>query len=599
MEPTEPYQTLPTLFRDAVRRGGDQAAYHEKVAGSWRTTTYRELENRVTHVARSLVEAGLARGDRAALLSHNQTAWAVVDLGLQVTGIWNVPIYPSSSPEQILYILEDSGCRVFFVEDSKQLEKVREIRSQAKALELVVVIRGEGVTCGDGERTLEEFEASGGELSQHDNELAARGEAVALDDIASIVYTSGTTGPPKGVMLCHRNFAHNVRAAQSIVALGPDDHHLSFLPLSHVFERTVGYYVPLIHLCQVHFAEGQPQLAANMKEVRPTFMTSVPRLYEKIRDGIVKKAQAAGGWKQALFEWAVDAGSLRAEFIQGGAMPGFFGRLALLVADKLVFGKIREAFGGRLRFFVSGGAPLSPELGRFFLGAGIPVLEGYGLTETTPMISANSPDFVRLGTVGRPLPEVEVTIAEDGEILVKGPNVMKGYFGKPEATAEVLEEDGTFHTGDIGEFTDEGALRITDRKKNLLVLSNGKNVAPGPIEGMLINCPWISQAVVLGDNRKFVSALVVPDFEALRHHPEHGALADDPEAVCESEPLRTFFLAQVEERTAECNPYEVPKKVALLPRELSEAEGELTPTLKVKRKVVTERYESVIDSIYS
>lgn len=595
------WKTLPRYFGEILAGNPERVAFLEKESGEWVPTTVADLDRRLRSVSRHLVSLGVESGDRVSLINHNNVAWPVIDLGMQHAGAANVPIYPSSSPDQILYILKDSGARVVFVEDAGQLEKIREIRGQAPELLEVVVIRPGDAELGEGERSLADLESSFGPDEAQDAEIARRIEAQQPSDLASIVYTSGTTGNPKGVMLLHSNFSHNVEALRHLIRVDESDVLLSFLPLSHVFERTAGYYFALFQGATVYFAESQEKIRANLTEVHPTFMTSVPRLYEKIRDGIVAKAKAAGGFQENIFQWAVEVGELRAAATQGGPPLSFMGKILTWIADKLVFGKIAAAFGGRLRFFVSGGAPLAPDLGNFFLGAGIRILEGYGLTETSPLIAANSEEILRLGTVGKPCWGVEVKIAEDGEICVRGANVMQGYFRNEEATQEAIDGEGWFHTGDIGEFTDEGCLRITDRKKNLLVLSNGKNVAPALVEGKLINSPFVSQSVVLGDNRKFVAALVVPDYQALAKHAEGslGVASCSQEELCARPEVVEFMLSEVQRAAADCNPYEVPKKIHLLGQELSEAAGELTPTLKVKRKVVLERYGESIEALYA
>ncbi len=594
------YKTLPEQFAKAVQSGGDQPAYHEMVDGSWKKTSFHELQARAQNVARYLIDQGIEAGDRAALISTNAVEWPVVDMGMQLAAVVNVPIYPSSSPEQILYILKNSRCRLVFAQDPKQLEKLRQIRDQYPVMQDIVVLRPGTAELKDKERSLRALEDEFGKKTELDSEVTKRIEGIDLEDVASIVYTSGTTGDPKGVMLTHKNFAHNIQAAKYLIELGPSDHHLSFLPLSHVLERTVGYYVPLFSNAQVHFAESQDKLVKNIQEIRPTFMTSVPRLYEKMRDGIIAKANKAGGFKKSIFEWAVEVGKLRAAEIQGKGSPGLMGRASLKIADSLVFDTIRKGLGGRLRFFVSGGAPLAADLGEFFLGANIKILEGYGLTETTPLIAANTDKKIRIGTVGEAVWKVEVKIAEDGEILARGDNVMKGYFENEEATKEAVDAEGWFHTGDIGEFTEEGCLRITDRKKNLLVMSNGKNVAPAPIESKMINSPFVAQSVVIGDCRKFIAALVTPDYEALLTHAKQELnlsqatrenLVTLPEVV-------EFMTKEVQRVCDGFNPYEVPKKVALLPQELTEAAGELTPTLKVKRKVVLENHKDLVEKLY-
>ncbi len=590
------WPTLPARFEAAVRKAGDGIAMRVERQGRWVEIGYPELDRRTRNVARALVAMGLAPGDRVAILARSRPEWGIADLGILRAGLVTVPIYPTLPADQVGFLLRDSGARAIFVEDRAQLGKLEGIRPGLPDLARVI-----GLDDGEypeGTLDLAGFEAGANGDPGTDSELERRRAALGAEDLASIVYTSGTTGEPKGVMLSHRNFSHNVAAADALVEMTPGDHHLSFLPLSHVLERTVGFYVPIFEGATISYST-QEDLRRHLVEVRPTFMTSVPRMYEKIRAGAMEKAAAAGGLTQRIFEWAVGVGKLRAAEIQGGPAPGLLDRLRLALADLLVFRKIRAATGGRLRYFVCGGAPLHAEIAEFFLGAGLRILEGYGLTETAPMLSANTPECLRLGTVGRPVSGVEIRIADDGEILARGPNVMVGYFGKPEATREVIDPEGWFHTGDIGEFTSEGCLRITDRKKNLLVLSNGKNVAPAPIEARALGCPWVAQAVALGDDRNYVTLLLVPNWVAFRGKAASLALGDDPEALASDPEVVRVFAAEIRERTRDLPHHEQPKRITLLARELSEAAGELTPTLKVKRKIVLERYREPIEAMYA
>lgn len=595
------WETLPVRFRKSVQTWGDKAAFREKKNGKWVATSFKDLKIRAQRIARFLLSRGIEPGERVVLVSNNRTEWPVIEMGIQTATAASVPIYPSTAPDTILHILENCEAKIAFLEDKKQLEKFREVRPEASFLKEVVVLDADGLDLKDQELRLADVESEFSDKKEHDEAIEARIEALTEDDLASIVYTSGTTGMPKGVMLLHKNFSHNVTAAQALISISDKDHHLSFLPLSHVFERTAGYYLPVMTGATVHFAESQEKIRDNLAEINPSFMTSVPRLYEKIRAAAQAKARNKGGLTHSIFQWAEEVGKLRAAAIQGKRTLGLLDKLTLWIADSLVFSKVRAIFGTRLRFFVSGGAPLSPELGEWFLGAGIKVLEGYGLTETAPLLTANSPDLIRMGTVGRVVQDVEIKIAEDGEICARGPNIMKGYFKNPEATAEVLDSEGWFHTGDIGEFTKDKCLRITDRKKNLLVLSNGKNVAPAPIENCLINSLLINQAVVLGDNRKFVSALLVPDFEALEKvaKDELGLGGKSRAELLKDEKVMQRFLEEVKKTCDDFSPYEQPKKVALLEEEFSQEKGELTPTLKVKRKIVLANYSDSIEALYA
>jgi long-chain acyl-CoA synthetase len=419
--------------------------------------------------------------------------------------------------------------------------------------------------------------------------------AIGPDEVVTILYTSGTTGDPKGVMLTHQNLYSNVIASSRILAVGTDDSTLSFLPLSHVFQRMVDYLL-FSSGCMIAYARSLEQVAEDLVLVKPTIVVSVPRLYEKV----YAKVMESGGVKGVLVRWAEGVGAQWTDVTLEGRKPGPFLAARHALADRIVFRKIRERVGGRLRFFVSGGAPLAPHINRFFYGAGITILEGYGLTETSPVTNVNSPEHFRIGTVGRPVPGTEIRIAEDGEILVRGPQVMKGYFKRPEATAEVLTEDGWFHTGDIGEIDRDGYLRITDRKKDIIVTAGGKNVAPQPIEGRLKSNRWVDQAVLVGDRRKFLSLLVVPDFAALAAWAsEQGIESPDRATLLRHPKVKGLMEQEVLGELGDLARFEAPKKIVLIDREFTIEDGSLTPTQKVKRRVVEERYKDLIDSLYS
>lgn len=597
--PQQPVErdTLPKLFFQAIDRFNRPDAMRYKASGAWMTLSHQEVEERVTRLAAALAGMGIGRGDRVALLSENRPEWAMVDYAALGLGAMDVPIYPTLPANQIAYILRDSGARVVFVSTREQLAKVLEIRAEVPSLERVVAFDPPDGTqnaehfadvLNDGKRRIEAGE------TENFRELAMR---VERDDVATLIYTSGTTGDPKGVMLTQFNIASNVAAAQQhgVLKANPGDIALSFLPLSHIFERTADYFYWDNGTC-IAYAESIEKVADNMGEVRPHLMVAVPRLYDKI----YAKVMGATGIKKKLVMWAKGVGESIADERFAGREPSgmlaFQGRLA----HKLVFSKLHGRTGGRIHTFISGGAPLAAEVGKFFFAAGLPVYEGYGLTETSPVITANKPGKVRLGTVGHVLPGVEVRVDETGEILVRGPNIMKGYWNKPDATAEVIDSDGWFHTGDVGEFDADGYLRITDRIKNLLVTAGGKNIAPQPLENQAAMSPYIAQVVMLGDRRAFPTMLLVPDFENLAPWAQgqgidasnHTALAADPR-------VKQFLESEALSRLEGFARYEMPKKVSIVAEEFTIESGMLTPTMKVKRKIVEERYRNVIEDMYA
>jgi len=588
-----PEGTLAELFLDAVKRFGDRVAFRQRDQDGWRDFTFREALDQVNRVAGGLRTLGLQRGDRAAILSGNRPEWAFADYACLCTGIIDVPIYPSLTPRQIAHILRNSGARLVFVSDAEQLAKVLEVRGECPALEHMVVFDPPG-SLPEGTVTWEHLLATGSAGDVREEALGVR-----PGDTATILYTSGTTGDPKGVMLTHDNLHSNVLAASRTVSVDESDSSLSFLPLSHVFQRMVDYLF-VRQGVSIAYARSIETVAEDLKEIRPTVVVSVPRLYEKVHARIT----GARGVKSVLIGWASGVGGRRIDAVLAGRKPGWLVSLQHRLADRLVFSKVREGVGGRLRFFVSGGAPLAPEINRFFLSAGILILEGYGLTETSPVTNVNSdadfPKNFRIGTVGKPVPGTEVRIAEDGEILVRGRQVMKGYYRDPAATAEVITTDGWFHTGDVGELDADGFLRITDRKKDIIVTAGGKNVAPQPIENLLKGSRYIDQAVLIGDRRRFISLLLVPDFSALEAWArDHGGSSPDRRELLSGSGVRNLLEGELRGVFEQLSRFEQPKKVLLLDAEFTIEDGALTPTQKVKRRVVEERYREQIDAMYA
>jgi long-chain acyl-CoA synthetase len=537
---------------------------------------------------------GVQPGDRVALMSESGPHWPTVDFATLCMGGVLVPIYPTLLPEQATYIAKDCGAKVVFAETAAHLDGLLAHAAELPEVRHYVLIKGE--TSDPRVTTFAALLEQGAGYDAEDFDRRAR--AVRPEDLATFIYTSGTTGTPKGVMLTHANVASNVSDAGPVLRIEPYYTALSFLPLSHSFERTVDY-IYFLAGSTIAYAESVAAVAQNMLEVKPHVFVSVPRVYEKVYARVQENAAAGSPIKQRIFAWAVDKGHAALPWrLKGQRPPGLLG-FQLGLADKLVFSKIRERLGGRFVFAVSGGAPLGRDLAEFFWGAGIPIFEGYGLSETSPVISVNTRDAVKMGTVGRPIPNVEVRIAEDGEILSRGPNIMKGYWGMEKETAEVIDADGWFHTGDIGEL-DDGFLRITDRKKELIINAYGKNVAPAPIENSLKSSRYIGQAVVLGDRRKFLSALLVPDFEALKGWAErHGVAAADPREMIGHPTVRALFAQEVEAVNANLASFEKIVAWELLPNEFTLETGELTPTQKVKRRVINQKYGEVIDRLYA
>jgi len=582
-----PEGTLVELFFDACGRLSDHDAYNP--GGERGTLTYAGVQDEVRRAAAGLAHFGIKRGDRVAILSENRLEWALADWACLCTGAVDVPIYSTLPAAQVAYILENSGASLIFVSDAEQHEKARDALARA-GLDMTVVVFDD-VTDLDGATRWDDFVAHGDGASMDDFVKEAR--RARPQDLATMIYTSGTTGTPKGVMLTHNNLSSNIWATGQVLSLGEEDCSLSFLPLSHVLQRMVDY-VFFTTGCTVTHGSIET-VAADMKRLRPTVLVSVPRLYEKVYQSVLD----AGGVKGKLVSWAAGTGRRMALCRERGAKPPFILNLQYGIADWLVFAKIRQAVGGRLRYFVSGGAALAPEINRFFLGAGITILEGYGLSETSPVTNVNSLGQFRIGTVGRPVPGTEIRIADDGEILIRGPQVMLGYYGLEEMTREVISEDGWFSTGDIGELSGDGYLKITDRKKDLIKTSGGKYVAPQAIENLLKKNPYVDQAVVVGDGRKFCSVLVVPAFERLQSWAaEEGLEADDSGALLAEPRSRALLKDEILGEMRDLARFETPKKIGLLAEPFTVENGALTPTQKVKRSVVTEQYGELIESFY-
>ena len=589
--------TLTELFFEALDKFHRDDAYQVKRDGKYQAIPHATVLERVRRIALGLRELGVARGDRVAILSENRPEWAFADWACLSLGVTDVPVYPTLPAAQITHILANSGANAIFVSGDAQAAKIAEIRAGAPALKHVITF-ATGKPAGV-DLTLGEVEAMGAAVDTP--ERAARWKAGALEvkpsDLATLIYTSGTTGLPKGVMLTHGNLASNVRICLTVLPFTLADVALSFLPLSHVFERT-GDYLFWAAGVSIAYAESIDTVPFNMAEIRPTLCMSVPRLYEKMYARVLENALSGGTAKKNVFFWARAVADAWADEMLAGRKPGSWLALRYALAQKLVFSKLKERTGGRLRYFVSGGAPLAPEINKFFYAAGLVILEGYGLTETSPVIAVNTPDAFRIGTVGKPLPGLEVSIAADGEILTRGPHVMAGYYQDQDATREAIDPDRWFHTGDIG-VLDDGYLRITDRKKDIIVTAGGKNIAPQPIENAVKTNKYVSQAVMIGDRRKYPVLLVVPNWDQLeRWAGRHNIIWTQRSQLLAMPTIRAKMEKEVAKQTAGLAKFESPKRIALLEHDFSIERGELTPTLKVKRRVIDRDYKPLIDSLY-
>ena len=592
--------TLTEMFLNTVKTNGSNTALMSKVEGQYQGITYQEFGEKVKYLALGLASLGVKKGDRISLLSENRPEWAISDLAILSLGAINVPIYPSLIPNQIEYILNDSEAKVIITSTLEQTSKIIEIMKNLPVLKHIIYM-DTPPAINEKMMSFKQVSEKGKEYGdKHPDYYDQATKAVKPDDPAGIIYTSGTTGNPKGAILTHNNFLSNVKGGVASLHITSADTFLSFLPLCHVFERMGGHFCPLSVGATIAYAESIDTVAQNLGEVKPTIMTSVPRLFEKMYTRVLENARAGGAAKEKIFNWAIKIGAKYVKAEAKGKVGGML-KVEHNLAYKLVFSKLHERVGGRLRFFVSGGAPLPREIGEFFNYAGIKILEGYGLTESSPVIAVNLEEKFKFGTVGPVLEKggVEVKIAEDGEILTRGPHVMKGYYKKPAETKEAIDENGWLHTGDIGFLDEEGFLVITDRKKNIIVTSGGKNIAPAPIENLLSTSPLIDQVLVIGDKRKFLSALIVPNLDALQSYANDQNIPfKDNEELVNNQKIHQYVNNEVERLSTNLARYEQVKAFRLMSQPFTIEEGELTPTLKIKRKFVEEKYLDIINSMY-
>lgn len=590
-------QTIVDLFEEAVTHKSRTDALLVKRKDNFQPLSSVEVRSQVQGMVAGLMDLGVEGGDRIALLSENRPEWLVSDIAILSAGAINVPVYPTLPSNQIEGLLNDAGVKIIILSTAEQLEKIREIQSKVPTLQATVVMDLEEPE-SDSLRSFANLQDQGRKAWQRDPAayLKVR-QGIDPQDVATIIYTSGTTGPPKGVMLSHANIVANLLELSRVFEFDHKDRVLSLLPLSHIFER-VAHYLMFYCGVSIAYAESIEKVPINMQEVQPTVVACVPRFFEKLYDRVMESRQLTTGLKRALSDWAFGVGERHTRHILQGTTPPPGLAFQRFLASKIVFAKLQQRIGGRLRFFISGGAPLDPRLAEFFLSAGILILEGYGLTETSPVIAVNNPNRYRFGTVGPPLPGLEVRIADDGEVLTRGPSVMLGYYNRPDETREVIQ-DGWFHTGDIGHLDPDGFLKITDRKKDLIVTAGGKNVAPQPIERLLKASPAVLNAVVLGDKRPYLCALVVPNPDVVTDHARgrglsfgsYGELLQTPQ-------IREFLMNAVENSTAGLASFETVKKIIPVEKDFTIEDGELTPTLKVKRRIVEKRFKDQIEALY-
>lgn len=589
-------QHLASLIFQSAKTYANEPAMRIKTDGQWHTRTYQEVGDTVRQIARALLALGVQPGDRVGIFSHNRPEWALVDFAILAIRAVSVPIYATNTKYQAAYIVDETEMGILFTGSQANYDKIQAIAERSPSLKQIIAFDDDDTISGESSQHFSQFLALGIDTAA-DAEIEARLTVAKTDELATIIYTSGTTGEPKGVMLTHGNIFHQFKAMQGQFQVGPGDRSLCFLPLSHVYERSWSYYV---YQCgaENNYLANPKEIITAMPEIQPTVMVSVPRLYEKIYAAAMHGLNQGSSLKKKMFHWSIGVGTSYQYALKDGGKVGTGLALKHKIAHKLVLSKVQAVVGGSKNFFSAGGAPLSQTIEEFFFAAGLLVCEGYGLTETSPMVTFNTPKAFKFGTVGKLIPDCEVKIAEDGEILVKSPSVTIGYYKKPEATAEAFR-DGWFHTGDVGRFDEDGFLVITDRIKDLIITSGGKNIAPQKIETVYAKDHFIEQFIVIGDRRKFISALIVPNFEPLEAYAqENGITYRTREELVQNSDIIAMYQERIDSRSAELAPYEQVKAFALLPAPFAQETGELTPTQKIKRKVVADKYAAQIEAMY-
>lgn len=594
------YSSLAEMFFKTCQKFPERTGILYKKEGNYQSLKFKEMEAAVTSLAAGLISLGVKKGDTVVIFAENCKEWAFFDYAILSAGAVSVPIYATLLANDVKYIINNSDAKIVVVSNLAQFGKILEIEKGIPKVEKYVLIDPAGVNHPRA-IALEQFYEMGREYLQKNPAAVEKSLAgLSRSDMATFIYTSGTTGEPKGVMLTHENFLSNIEASTRAIPVSENDTFLSFLPLSHVFERMAGHFLANYVGAAIAYAESIETVPQNLQEVRPTVMTSVPRLFEKIYARVVGSVEEGSPLKRKLFHWAIGVGRVVTEYRQKNKpLPGGL-KFKYAIANKLVFSKLKERVGGRIRFFVSGGAPLAKEIGEFFTAAGLLILEGYGLTETSPVITVNRLEKFKFGSVGAKLDNLEVKIAEDGEILTRGPHVMKGYYKKPEETREAIDNENWFYTGDIGHIDEDGMLVITDRKKNIIVTAGGKNVAPQKMENLLATSRYIDQVLVIGDRRKFCAALIVPNGEVVgKFAQEKGIAYPSLKELYKNPAALKLVQGEVDAVNAQCASYEQIKKFMLLDQPFSIESGELTPSLKIKRKIVEKNYQQEIEALYA
>ncbi len=587
-------RTIADLFPLAVRKHGSHRAvtYRDEASGEWVSKTYEEVGEIVRALSLGLIDLGIENGDKVAILSNTRPEWSYFDFAALSAGATVVPIYQTNSPEECQYVLENSDSTAVIVEDDAQLEKIRQVRGALPELEHVIRMTGRS----DDAISMQELAARGASLNDADWE--ERWSSVTPDDICTFIYTSGTTGPPKGCVISHGNYRSMLDMVHSVNVLGEDEVTYLYLPLAHSFALLIQFGTFDLGATLAYWERDPMKIMANLAEVRPTYFPSVPRIFEKIYTAATANVDKEGGVKKRVFWWAIGVGRKVRERARQGKEPGLLLRKQYEIADRQVLSTIRGLFGGNLKLAVSGAAPINPEILRFFDAAGVLVLEGWGMTETSTAATIATPEDFRFGTIGKPFPGSEIRIADDGEILVRGPNVFQGYYKNEEATRETIV-DGWLHTGDIGEVDADGYFKITGRKKDIIITAGGKNITPANLENEIKQHPLVSQCVVIGDRRPYLVALVTLDPEEAAKFAAANGLPEDPAALAESDAVRNAISAQIDKVNERYARVEQVKKFKVLPEDLSQEGGELTPTMKVKRNVVADKRSDDIEALYS
>lgn len=593
------FQSLPHMLFETIKRMPEKAALRIERQGFISTYSYHQFGGMIRNLAHGMASLGIKKGDKIAILSANRPEWTVADFAVFSLHAVSVPIYQTLPANQIEYILNDAEVSAIFVEDKDQYAKIKQIREQIPGLKIVISFDPIAAE-EEGVHLLRRVISSGEKHRKKDRDFFLRNlESIETDEVCTIVYTSGTTGEPKGVMLTHRGFLHDIVNAEAVFGILESDVFLSFLPLSHLYERLAGHWCPMYRGATIYYARGIDKVIEDIEKAKPTVMVSVPRLYEKIATSVIEKVETSSALKRKLFYWALDTGKIYHQHKYENNLNAAIEQ-KYKWAEKIVFGKIKQKLGGRFRFPISGGAPLSVETLKFFESIGLQIVEGYGMTETHLIISLTPPGKTKYGSCGKPIDGVNVKISEDGEVLVEGVTVMEGYYKKPELTGEVIDGDGWLHTGDIGYLDEDGYLFLTDRKKNIIITAGGKNVAPAPVENTVKTSKYIDDVCIIGDGKKFISALVVVNLENVQQFAKSkGIKIDTLQDASADKEINELIWKEVQNLQEDFAQYEKIKKIAILPQALSLEKEEITPSLKIKRNVVEKNYSKLIDSIYS